>query len=95
MAFFIWNVIEGLSLFVSVLVIKNIYILYVFNGRKSLKSFVHNKFPLIGQGDNSGTKTVARGEAHKLDSNLIKLACRRDCNTAIQYANKVNKRKGG
>lgn len=68
---------------------------YVFNRRKRLKSFVHNKFPLIGQGDNSGTKTVALGEAHKLDSNLIKLACRRDCNTAIQYANKLNKRKGG
>ncbi|KAF0025516.1 hypothetical protein F2P81_022397 [Scophthalmus maximus] len=33
----------------------------------------------LGQGNNSGTKTVALGEAHKFDSNLIKLACRHDC----------------
>lgn len=75
-----------------------IYILYIyiiFQQEEKSPSFVHNKFPLIGEGDNSGTKTVALGEAHRLDSNLIKLACRHDCNTAIRYANKLNKRKGG
>lgn len=62
--------------------IMGVFAKYVFN--LSLDKFfigarVRSEFPLIGQGNNSGTKAVRLGEAHRLHSNVINLACRHDC----------------
>lgn len=78
--FSIRNVIEGIyfvphfPLIAPVLL--NIYLIYTaFRLVEKSPNFVHSRFPLIGQSNNSGTKTVMQSEAHRFDSNMIKLAC--------------------
>lgn len=58
-------------------VLQNMYLIYPWIS--FIRALVHSEFPLIGQGNNSGTKAVRLGEARRLHSNVINLACRHDC----------------
>lgn len=58
-------------------VLQNMYLIYPWISITGAR--VHSEFPLIGQANNSGTKAVRLGEARRLDSNVINLACRHDC----------------
>lgn len=58
-------------------VLQNMYLIYPWIS--IIGSRVRGEFPLIGQGNNSGTKAVGLGEERRLDPNVINLACRHDC----------------
>lgn len=58
-------------------VLQNMYLIYPWIS--IIGARVLSEFPLIGQGNNSGTKAVRLGETRRLDSNVINLACRHDC----------------
>lgn len=58
-------------------VLQNMYLIYPWIS--FIRARVRSEFPLIGQGNNSGTKAVRLGEARALHSNVINLACRHDC----------------
>lgn len=54
-------------------VLQNMYLIYPWIS--FIRARVRAEFPLIGQGNNSGTKAVRLGEARGLHSNVINLAC--------------------